>query len=350
MKRQLLEPVGNGPVEAVVGRLGAVQAQSAFAAELSVNARRSSSTSTDVAAALGDGRLIKIFAFRGATHLVTPEDGGIYLALRAASRMWELPSWRSFYRLEPADWPTFRAAVRDALAGGPLTRQQLGAAITAQARYKHLGSAFNDQNWTLLKPLMWQGDMCFGPAIEGRTSFQRLDANPRWLGIPDLEEAGSRAVEAYFSAYGPATPKHLYYWLGEGLGAGRKRIDAWLDGLGDRLAEVNIDGESAFVLREDLDDLLASEEASAVRLLPAYDQWVLGPGTADAHVTPAAQRALVTRGANVVIATGVVSGTWSLREDRVALEWFAAGALPRQALAVEVRRLGQVLGRDLELE
>jgi hypothetical protein len=69
-----------------------------------------------VARSLADGRIIKTYAFRGATHLLTPEDGGAYLALRAASRMWELPSWQSFYGLQPEDWPPFRSAVREALA------------------------------------------------------------------------------------------------------------------------------------------------------------------------------------------------------------------------------------------
>ena len=113
--------------------------------------------------ALRDGRLIKVFAFRGATQLVTPEDGGIYLALRAASRMWELPSWQSYYGLEPSDWPSFRAVVREALGEGPLTYKELGSAVTADARFRHLQFAFDDKAWTLLKPLMWQGDMCFGP-------------------------------------------------------------------------------------------------------------------------------------------------------------------------------------------
>jgi hypothetical protein len=26
-------------------------------------------------------------------HYLSPEDGGIYLALRSAGRQWELPSW-----------------------------------------------------------------------------------------------------------------------------------------------------------------------------------------------------------------------------------------------------------------
>jgi Winged helix DNA-binding domain len=348
LRRQLLDPVGTESVAGVVRRLGAVPAQHDAAAELAVRARRTRSRSGEVAHALADGRIIKTFAFRGATHLVTPEDGGVYLALRAASRMWELPSWQSYYDLSPSDWPLLREAVREALADGPLTRDELGAAVTARPRFRHLGFAFADGAGTLLKPLAWQGDMSFGPPRDGRATFQRLDRNPRWAGVPDLDEAGTRAVQSYFRAYGPATPDHVHYWLGEGLGAGRKRITSWIAGLGDRLTRVDIDGEPAYVLREDLEDLTATPATTAVRLLPGHDQWVLGPGTADAHVVPRARRTLVSRQANIVVAGGVVSGTWSLTDDQVVTAWFAeAGPPAREALAEEVARLATILDRPL---
>jgi hypothetical protein len=278
---------------------------------------------------------------------MTPEDAGTYLAIRAASRMWELPSWQEFYGLGPADWPAFRAAVRDALVGGPLTRDELGAAITAHARFRHLGFAFADNAGTLLKPLAWQGDMSFGPPRDGRGTFQRLDGNPRWAGIPDLDEAGPRAVAAYFGTYGPATTDHLRYWLGSGLGAGGPRIKRWIAALGDRLAMVDVDGTDFLVLREDLDELAATPASSAVRLLPAYDQWVLGPGTADANVVPPDHRAEVSRGANLVIAGGVVAGTWLPEDDRVSVRWFGDGRAPADALGDEVARLASILGRPL---
>jgi hypothetical protein len=348
MRRQLLDPVGNGQVAGVVRRLGAVPALPAAAAELAVRTRCERSRSGEVARALAEGRIIMTFAFRGATHLLTPEDGGAYLALRAASRMWELPSWQRSYGLAPSDWPLLQEAVREALAGGPMTREELGAAVTARPAFRHLGSAFTDDTFTLLKPLTWQGVMSFGPPRDGRATFQRLDRNPRWAGLPDLDEAGMRAVEAYFRAYGPATPEHVRYWLGEGLGVRRKWIRSWIASFGDRLAEVDIDGEPAYVLCEDLEELAATPATTAVRLLPAYDQWVLGPGTADTHVVPPARRKLVSRGANLVIAGGVVSGTWSLTDDRVVAAWFAeAGSPPREALAEEVMRLATVLDRPL---
>ncbi|MDQ1614880.1 MAG: hypothetical protein QOJ60_819, partial [Actinomycetota bacterium] len=43
--------------------------------------------------------MIKAFAFRGSMHYLSPEDGGIYLALRSAGRQWELPGWVEYYRL-----------------------------------------------------------------------------------------------------------------------------------------------------------------------------------------------------------------------------------------------------------
>lgn len=349
MRQQLLHPVGTESVAGVVRRLGAVPAQLDSTAELAVRARQERSRPGEVARALAKGEIIKSFAFRGATHLLTPEEGGAFLALRAASRMWELPSWQSFYGLTPSDWPLLRGAVREALADGPMTRDELGAAVTALPKFRHLGFAFADGAGTLLKPLAWQGDMSFGPPRDGRATFQRLDVNPRWTGLPGLDEAGMQAVEAYFRAYGPATPDHVRYWLGEGLGAGRKRIQSWIASLGDRLAVVDIDGEPAHILREDLDALAATPATTAVRLLPGHDQWVLGPGTADARVVPPARRALVSRKANLVIVGGVVSGTWSLSDDQAVVSWFPeAGPPPHEGLAEEVARLAGILDRPLQ--
>ena len=348
MRRHLLDPVGDGPAEAVVGRLGAIEAQSDQSFELSVGIRRARSAYGDVAAGFADGRLVKAFAFRGGRHFMTPDDAAIYLRLRAASRQWELRSWQTYYELKASDWPAFRGAVRDALAGGPLTLKQLGAAVVGDPRYKHLGAFFPNNAWTLIKALMWQGDMCFAPSIGGQPTFQRLDAIPRWPGLPDLDEAGRRAIEAYFSAYGPATLDHLQYWLGAGLSAGRKRINGWFKDLGSRLAEVEVEGELAVVLSADVDELLAARSTAAVRLLPAYDQWVMGPGTADAHVVPNARRAVVSGGANIAVVGGVVAGTWALKGDVLGVDWFEPSKAPAsRAVADEVARLDRVLGRPV---
>jgi DNA glycosylase AlkZ-like len=348
--RQLLDPSFPVSVVDVVGRLGAVPAWPDLTAELTAGARRAAGRNGDVVRALEAGELVKAYVFRGATHYMTPRDAGDYLALRASSRMWERRSWVSYYGLAPEDWPSFREYVRGALAEGPLTRSELAAALGRSSRYRHLCSHVVDGNDTLLKPLAWQGDMSLGPTRDGEVTFRRLDSVLGWGGMPDVDEAGPRVVEAYFRIYGPAAPDRVHAWLGAGLGVRRKLIAGWLDGLGERLVTVAIEGERVLVLREDLDALEASRASRAVRLLPARDPWVMGPGTDDPHVVPPARREPVSRSANLIIARGVVAGTWTIRDGRLCITWFAeSGRVPRAALAEECARLSRFLDRPLGL-
>ena len=81
-----------------------------------------------------------------------------------------------------------------------------------------------------------------------------------------------------------------------------------------------------------------------MRLLPGHDQWVMGPGTADEHVVPAAWRTPVTRQANMVVVGGVVSGTWSVVGGEVDIRWFADAEPPdATAVEVEIERLSTIL-------
>src|SRR5262249_40599029 len=99
---------------------------------------------------------------------------------------------------------------------------------------------------------------------------------------------------------------------------------------------------------EDVDALMGARPTEAVRFLPGHDQWVMGPGTRDEHVVPAAQRTLVTRKANLVVAGGVVSGTWVARRDEGEVTWFHEnGAPPEQALPEQVDKLAALIGRPL---
>jgi hypothetical protein len=347
LERHLLDPVGSETAADVVRRLGAVLSMDESLAELAVRTRRTTSRPGELAKALADGTVIKAFAFRGSMHYLSPEDGGIYLALRSAGRQWELPSWVEHYRLSPSEWPDFRAAVREALSEGPMTIAELGEVLTRERAYRHLKPVFADGAGTLVKPLTWQGDMSLGPVRDGQHTFQRLDLNPRWRGLPDLDDAGRRAITAYLRTYGPATFDHIHYWLGNGLSAGRKRLDGWLSELRDRLVAVDVEGTTAYVVREDVDALRAARPSNAVRLLPGHDQWVMGPGTKDVNVIPRSRRDPVTRKASLVIVGGVVCGTWTREGDELAVVWLDERRRPDEAIEQEVARMGGILGRDL---
>jgi hypothetical protein len=352
MQRHLLDPVGRLPAAGVVRRLCGVQAQVASSAELAVRVRREASRPGEVGRALSQGRLIKTWAMRGALHLLTPEEGGAFLSLMAAARTWERPSWQRYFGMNTKVMDLLRRTVREALDGTVLTREELVAAVIRKRGLGHVGEELRSGWGTLLKPLAWQGDLCFGPSRGNRVTFMRPeDASSRWAGVPDPDEAAPAAIASYFGAYGPATIDAFGAWLSGGW-FGKRQLRTWFGALGDRLAEVEVDGERAHVLTEDLDGLASARPTRAVRLLPGFDQYVMGPGTADGHVVPTARRPAVSKQSGwispVVVAGGVVCGTWEMDGERVLVAWFSeAGRPPRNALNAEVSRLSLILDRGL---
>ena len=335
----------------MVGRLGAVPAYPDTTPELAVGLRRTGSRVGDVARALDAGEVFKTYAFRGATHLLTPEEGGAYLALRASGRQWELPSWQETYGLTPADWPAFRETVREAVADGPLTRQELsdggrspapvpGRRSRPDQRLGHPAEVADVAG----RPVLRAGPRRRGDRPEPAAGRALGRAAGRRRGGPQ----GRRGVRPHLR---PDDRRSVQYYLGEGLSAGRKALRGWLDDLSDRLVTVDVDGEDLLVSADDADDLTSTTVSPTVRLLPAADPWVMGPGTADPHVVPPAHRQLVTRGANLVA-----------RRRRRGRHLDAQGGHPHRRLVrrgrptrsrparAEAARLAAVLGTELDLD
>ncbi len=295
---------------------------------------------------------MKTWAMRGTLHLFRPEEAGAFLSLIASGRSWERPSWQRYFGMTPKQMEALRAAAREVLAGRVLTREELAAAVVTYRGLKHAGKALGSGWGTLLKPLAWQGDVCFGPNRGNRVTFMRPeDASSRWAGIPDPEEAAPIAISAYFRAYGPTTIGAFGNWLAGGWFS-QRRLRAWFDELVDEVAEIEVDGERAYVLQEDVDELAATRPTRAVRILPGFDQYVLGPGTGDARIVPRERRTAVSRQSGwispIVVVGGAVAGTWELDGDCVVISWFGeAGRAPSRAVDAEVARIAAILGRSL---
>jgi hypothetical protein len=168
---------------------------------------------------------------RGALDLLSPEQAGAFLSLMAAGRAWERPSWQRYYGMTMKQWDVFRRVAREALDGTILTRDELGAAVTAQRGLRHVGEALRSGWGTLLKPLAWQGELCFGPNRGSRVTFMRPEeASSSWAGLPDPDEGAPVAIVAYLGAYAPATFEAFGTWLAGGwFGRGSMRLaTGWL--------------------------------------------------------------------------------------------------------------------------
>lgn len=309
LERQFLAGPRASSAREVVDRLVAVPSWTGNAAA-AIGLRMHEPAADALATAVQRDEIVRTYAFRGTVHLMTPERASIHLALRRVGRQWELPSWQEFYGLTSAHWPALLEAVTEALAAGPLTRAELVDAVCSTPQFAHLRSTLGDRSETLIKALAWNGALRLGPVRDGERTFATLAGVAGWDAAPDLDESGTAAVLAYLDAYGPARRERIHYWLGEGLSAGKKNIDRWIDALGDRVAHVEVDALPALAASIHLDALSTAAPNDETILLPGLDQWVLGPGTADDWIVPPEVRSRVTQGAGLVLRGGMLVGTW----------------------------------------
>ena len=216
----------------------------------------------------------------------------------------------------------------------------------------HIGKELASSWGTLLKPLAWQGDLALGPSQGNRVTFVRPDqASSHWAGLPEPDDAAPAAILAYLSAYGPATVEGFSNFISRGR-VSKRSLKTWFAALGDRVTEVDVDGEPSFVRTEDLDELAAAKPTKAVRLLPGFDQWVLGPGTDDPRIVARPpRRGQPTGGLDLTGRRAGWRGGWHLGAGRSALKvaWFSESGSSQRALNHEASRLETITGRDLDL-
>lgn len=337
-------------VVSVVARLCGVQAQVPSAAELAIAVRQRRPEPGRVGAALADRRLLRVWAVRGTLHLLAPALAPAFLALLAATRTWEKPAWQRAFL--PADrLAALTDAAAAALDGRVLTREQLTAEVVRRTGDPGLAEALGSGWGAVLKPLAWQGLLCHGPAEGSRVTFTRPDTWLEGWRMPEPAEAARVAVPAYLAAYGPATPAAFDAWLSRGA-TPRRALRGWFADLGEELVPVDVEGTSLYARAADVESLAATEPAGVVRLLPAFDQFVLGPGTGDPRTVPPARRADVSRAAGwisptVVTGDGVV-GTWRIEDDRLDVDLFAeCPPVDRGLLEEEAARLGRLVAQPL---
>lgn len=349
--QQALGGTGVRDTESAVRRVVTLRGWPADLAELAIAVRLDTPATGGLAAALESGELIRSYAFRGGSYVFTHDMAAVFLAVRTTTRIWERRRWQEQGSFAIEDWEPLRHALRDALSSGPKTREELQAHLKRIPALKHLAKgATGVGSDTLYKPLHWWGDICFGPTRDGRATFRLLAGDPRWPGLMEVDQAGPRAIALYLGAYGPATIENLTYWFVEGLGVPRQRLRAWLADLGGEVQEITVDARPTYVLAAALKGLQAAKANQAIRLLPGYDPWIMGPGTADAWMIAPARRALATRGSNLVTQGGVVAGTWRMRAGELTVSWFKEnGAAPLADLQAEAQRIAHIQGRELKL-
>jgi hypothetical protein len=275
-------------VAAVVSHVCGIQAQDTLAAALSVRARTSGVTHKDVQRALEDSRsIVRTWAMRGTLHWLAAEDVGWLVAL--LGRRFQAANARRRDQLG-LDQETTRRGVRllEAFVAehGPSTRDEIVAHLAAR------GLELRGQARPHLIAYAAQaGRVCYGPERGREPTYVLVDD---WLpgGRADARSHGAALGELarrYLRAFAPLQAEDFAAWSGLAVSDARA---AWASIERD-LLQVDVEGQTMWGLRgrgaapdgggsgaEELGgtraDRLHDGGAAIVRLLPAFDTYLLG--------------------------------------------------------------------------
>jgi len=343
---------------AVVARVCGLHAQVRTSAELTLWARVDGLDAGTVAQALWTDRtLVRTWAMRGTLHLLPADELALWVGAQGVIRpRYEMASWRKAFGMSSAEAVAVLDAIRDALDGEPLTRDELADTVGERLEDARLGEAVRGSFGTMPKLAAFRGDVVFAPPVGRHVRFTRPD---RWLGRgwepAPAREAMTAVIRRHLAAYGPASRETFARWFGMASAAQAGKLIA---ALGDEVATVRVDGWEGWMLCDDVAAASASGPRGVVSLLPAFDQYVVAAPREETPVLAAEykDRVYLRQGwlSPVLLVDGRIAGVWS-HERRggflsVTIEPFAAVEdVVRAGAEQEARRLAKYFGEELEL-
>jgi hypothetical protein len=326
---QLLHRPGRRSVADLVSYLTGVQAQVLPAASLALRARRAGLAAAGVdRARTRDRSIVLCWAMRGTLHLIAAEDHGwlvpFVIERRIANAHRRLRQ-EGVTGAQPAK--AVRSIERMLARDGPLVRAEIAERLRRQG-IRTDGQAIAHLVWRAAA----EGTICYGPDRGGERCFVLVRdwLEPRATKKTDLEAALHELAVRYLRAHAPAEPADLAAWSGIAPADSRR---AWR-GIEDRLVEVPTVRGPRWTLRH----AIPSPSREVVRLLPAFDEFLLGWKDRQL-ITSMSRWRTIQRGGGwlhpVVLVDGRAVGTWS--SERAAHE-LRIDVMPFEPLPPTLRR------------
>jgi len=350
-----------GSMLAVASHLCGLHAQVMSSAELTVWARVEDLDRRAVQRALWEDRtLVKTWAMRGTLHLLPADELPMWHAVLSISPRFLKPArWQKAFGITIEELDRLTEAVAAALDGRLLTREELAQEVGRLTGSAAFATNVAESSWgTMLRPAAFTGRLCFGPSLGQRVRFTHPDT---WLAeaapAPKMDPlaAAAAVTRRFLAAYGPATYHDLArWWNGGGVSTARQ----WIASLGDEVSAVDLDGTQAWMLAADAREVHELPPNRSVRLLPAFDQYVVAASHHAEHLLPGDLRHRVYRPQGwispVLLVNGRMEGTWrhEIKGSRVEVvidPFMKAPMWVRRAAGQEAERLAAFLGCTLSL-
>jgi hypothetical protein len=344
--------IGEPPTNLVplVHNLFAIQAQDASAALLAIRPRSTGITAADVVyMQLKDHILVRTSLLRGTLHLLAGDDLAWLLPAIGERSIQQDRARRKQLGID--DTMCERAnkeLARHLSEEGSIQRSRI-AEIFGALGIPNEGQAVPH----LLYQAAYKGIVCRGED-HGKDSFYAPLRD--WV-IPDLappQDWQARLARRYLAAFAPGAPEDLAMWAGILLGKARS---AFRD-IADELIEAQVDGVNIWMLKERIAWLDKPVEFPTVKLLPAFDNTLLGYRSRD-WILPREHSKRIFAGGGLfypmILINGIAAGKWSTKKTKQGItitvtlfEKLPPDMLPD--LKAEVQDVGRFLAKEAELE
>jgi uncharacterized protein YcaQ len=322
-----------------------VQAQVMSAAYLQLWTRNHAVTRAGVEDALWKSRtLVKTSLMRQTLHLIPTDEFSLYIAALRPSRFAQAMRVMDRCGITRDESEALIPLIMKTLSAGPLSRPAIAAALRPKASKRV--RFWMENSWSLVRLPVAEGLVCYGRGEGNAIVFIRTD---HWLPKLKLKlmsatEAQSALLRKYLRAYGPASLHDFAHWAGLPM----QEVKPLRALLGSELVEIPGDKQNCLLLREDLEVLKSSANATAsIRLLPHFDSYLLAHREKD-HLLSAKHYKRVYRNQGwispVVLIDGAIAGVWShkLQGKRLLVEIEPFGKLSKTESAGAEREAGHL--------
>lgn len=335
------EPVSDTIARTVHHHL-AMQAQDLSSGLWSVGLR-TGATRAEVEAAIEARLITRSWPMRGTLHLMATSDVR-WMCRLLNDRMVTIQ--RKVFEAEGLTEDVVdrgRKILVEALTGGvALSRPEAVALLAANGV-----DSSGQRAYHLIGRFCQEGLLCQGPADGRQPTFVLLEEWVPWSWEPDREEAMAALATRYVASHGPVTERDLAGWCNQNLTFAREAVAL----AGDAVTTETIGGQAYLVAA----DRPEPGSGTPVRLLPGFDEYVLGYKDRSAPMT-ADEELRVVPGKNgmflgTVIVGGLVVGTWNRKTagKRTVVTVTPFGALSATRRR-EVERAATTYGRFLDSE
>jgi hypothetical protein len=401
----LAAPAGpDVPIQQIVRRLGALQAQDYAGAKWAIGAGRQGATDAEVERAYAAGEILRTHLLRPTWHFVAPQDIRWLLALTAPRVRQRMAPGNRELEIDAALVAHSNRLLAAALEDGtPRTRAELRVMLAAGGVHTGAdtapgetnngvagsdvaGSAATDSGEAdsgktpgadtsggrrlahLLMCAELDGVICSGPRQGKQFTYMLLEARvPPQPPLP-AEEAAAELVRRFFRTRGPATVQDCARWSGLTVTAIRHGLAA----CGAELREERIDGQVYWLSADGATDgapvgtpVGAESDAPAgdsthgsyTHLLSIFDEYMASYGDRRAMVRPEYVSRLAGLGnglVNIAVLAGQVVGAWRRHERARTIEVELNLFRPlqreeREAVATAGVRYAAFFGKNLAL-